>query len=357
MVSSLTNRPHAESSAPTRAAMLGRMRSARLAAVAAFLPTRRRTTEETEAELTRRNPHLSIPHGLIRRMTGITHVHEREPGWQASDLAVAAARDALAESPGEIDLLLFASASQDLVEPATSHIVSAKLGLTAPVFDVKNACNSVINALQVADALIRAGGHRRILIASGEAPTAAVRWDLRDRDQFVRSFPGYVMGDGGAAVVVEADESGERGIGASAFHAVSAHWAIGTLPGGGTMGMQDADSLYFDMDGAGLQRAFLDLGPEPILALLREHGLAPADFDLVAIHQVAVPYLAPIFERLGVPADRTIITVGDHGNLASVTLPLQLQLARERGMVGPGSTVLLIGLAGGISLGLMVVRL
>ena len=73
----------------------------------------------------------------------------------------------LDEQPGDIDLLMFASASQDLIEPATSHIVSAKLGLSAPVFDVKNACNSVINALQVADALIRAGSHRRILVVSG----------------------------------------------------------------------------------------------------------------------------------------------------------------------------------------------
>ena len=81
------------------------------------------------------------------------------------------------------------------------------------------------------------------------------------------------------------------------------------------------------------------------------------DFDLVAIHQVALPYLPPIFERLGVPDDRTVITIADHGNLASVTLPLQLKLARERGMVRDGSRVLLIGLAGGISLGLMVVRL
>lgn len=333
------------------------MRSTHLAAVATHLPERVRSTAETEAELRRQNRRLPLPTGLIARMTGITHVHERPEGWQASDLAVAAARDALAQSPDPVDLLIFASASQDLVEPATSHIVNAELGLGVPVFDVKNACNSVINAMQVADGLIRAGMHRRVLIASGEAPTAAVRWKLRDRQQFLRSFPGYVMSDGGAAVILEADDSGERGIRSSAFHAVSEHWRIGTLPGGGTIGGHDPDSLYFDMDGAGLQKAFLELGPEPVLALLREQGLTPSDFDLVAIHQVAVPYLPPIFERLGVPDDRTIITVGDHGNLASVTLPLQLQLARERGMIGDGSLVLLIGLAGGISLGLMVVRL
>jgi 3-oxoacyl-[acyl-carrier-protein] synthase-3 len=109
------------------------------------------------------------------------------------------------------------------------------------------------------------------------------------------------------------------------------------------------------MDGHGLQQAFLELGPEPVLGLLRDRGLSWSDFDLVAIHQVALPYLPPIFERLGVPDDRTVITVAEHGNLASVTLPLQLKLARERGMLHAGSRALLIGLAGGISLGLVEV--
>ncbi|MEA5121021.1 MAG: 3-oxoacyl-[acyl-carrier-protein] synthase III C-terminal domain-containing protein [Propionibacterium sp.] len=333
------------------------MPTTRISGVATHLPERTQDTADTEVELRQRNGHLRLATGLISRLTGVQRVHVRPEGWQASDLAVAAARKLIDEQPGDIDLLMFASASQDLIEPATSHIVSAKLGLSAPVFDVKNACNSVINALQVADALIQAGSHRRILIVSGEAPTSAVRWQLRDRAQFVRSFPGYSMSDGGAAVLLEADESCQRGIQAATFHALSRHWNIGTLPGGGTVAAHDPDMTYFDMDGSSLQRAFLELGPEPITTFLRQQRRKPTDFDFVAIHQVSVPFLPPILERLGVPADRTIVTVADHGNLASVTLPLQLELARRRGMIGPGSLVLLIGLAGGISLGLMAVRL
>jgi 3-oxoacyl-[acyl-carrier-protein] synthase-3 len=209
----------------------------------------------------------------------------------------------------------------------------------------------------VADALIRAGRYRRVLIASGEGPSVAVRWRVRDHEEFLRSFPGYTMSDGGAALVLEADDGGDAGILASRFLAASWHWDVGTLPGGGTMRPHDPEAAYFDMDGHALQQAFLELGPQPVLDLLAENGWTWDDFDLVAIHQVALPYLPPIFERLGVPGDRTVITVADHGNLASVTLPLQLHLARERGMVGPGSRVLLIGLAGGISLGLVAVRL
>ena len=329
--------------------------STRITGLGVHLPERVRTTDETEAELRRRNRGVRLPTGLIRRMTGVETVHLRTEGWDASDLAVAAAREALAESPGDVDLLLFASASQDMVEPATSHIVAAKLGVDVPVMDVKNACNSVVNAMQVADALIRTGQHRRVLIASGEAPTVAVRWTVRSHEQFIRSFPGYTMSDGGAALVLEASDDADAGIRSTRFQAVSRHWGIGTLPGGGTSRPRDTDAEYFDMDGHGLQQAFLELGPEPVLGLLRDRGLSWDDFDLVAIHQVALPYLPPIFERLGVPGDRTVITVAEHGNLASVTLPLQLKLARERGMLREGSRVLLIGLAGGISLGLVEV--
>ncbi|WP_394161001.1 3-oxoacyl-ACP synthase III family protein [Galactobacter valiniphilus] len=334
------------------------MNKSRIAAVTAFLPEERRTAAQTEARLLESNPGLHLPTGLITRMTGVESVYVRPGDWQASDLAVAAARQALEASPGDVDLLIFASASQDLIEPATSHIVNHKLGLEAPVFDVKNACNSVINAMQVGSALIETGVHRRILIASGEGPTSAVRWKVKDKEQFLRSFPGYVMGDGGAAVILEAAEvDSEAGILTSSFVSVSRHWTVGTLPGGGTMGKQDPESLYFDMDGAGLQKAFLELGPAPVEELLKREGLTTEDFDLVAIHQVALPHVAPVLARLGVASEKVVVTVADHGNLASVTLPLQLQLAKERGMIGPGSLVLLIGLAGGISLGLMIVRL
>jgi 3-oxoacyl-[acyl-carrier-protein] synthase III len=328
----------------------------RVAGLGVYLPEITRSTQQTEADLRRHNPTLKLATGMIGRITGVKSVHLRPHGWQTSDLAAAAARKALADSPGPIDLLIFASASQDLIEPATSHIVASKLGLDCPVMDVKNACNSVLNAMQVADALITSGQYERVLIASGEQPSHAVRWQLESKDQFLRSFPGYTMSDGGAAVILE--RSGDRsGILGSTFVAVSSHWQIGTLGTGGSMDPHADNGSHFDMDGPALQQAFLDLGPDAVLATLQKLDLDWSDFDLVAIHQVALPYLPPIFERLGVADDKTIITIEDHGNLASVTLPLQLLLAREAGRIREGSLVALIGLAGGISLGVMVMRL
>ena len=329
----------------------------RISGLGVFLPDTVRTTDATEVRLRAANPGLRLATGLINRITGVERVHVRPDGWQTSDLAVAAARDALAESPGPVDLLIFASASQDLIEPATSHIVAAKLGLECPVMDVKNACNSVLNAMQVADALISAGHYRRVLIASGEQPSHAVRWELESKAQFLRSFPGFTMSDGGAAVLLEASDDGRTGILGSTFVAASQHWDVGTLGTGGSRDPHAVAGSYFDMDGAALQQAFLDLGPDAVLQTLERLELSWDDFDLVAIHQVALPYLAPIFDRLGIAADRSVVTVVDHGNLASVTLPLQLLRAREAGTVGPGSLAALIGLAGGISLGVMVVRL
>jgi 3-oxoacyl-[acyl-carrier-protein] synthase-3 len=337
----------------------------RIAAMATYLPPQTRSTAATEEDLRRLNPHLALPTGLVRRLTGVENVHLRPDGWQTSDLAVAASRRALEQSPGPIDLLLFASASQDLIEPATSHIVAAKLGLDCPVMDVKNACNSVLNAMQVADALITTGQYRRVLVASGEEPSHAVRWRLDDQQQFLRSFAGYTMSDGGAAVLLERVETGPDGSGpgsgpailGSRFVARSEHWAVGTLPTGGSVNPQAEGGSYFDMDGAALQRAFADVGVGLVEQTITGLGHRIADLDFVAVHQVALSYHDTIVAVLGIDPARTVVTVAEHGNLASVTLPLQLQLALERGLVGEGSLVALVGLAGGISLGAMVVRL
>lgn len=343
-------------------------RTSAIAAVGTHLPQRIRTTEQTERRLRETNPGVLLPVGLIRRMTGVDRVHERDEGQQASDLAVAAAREAIAASPEPVDLLIFSSASQDLIEPATSHIVSDKLGLGVPVFDVKNACNSVLNAVQVAHGLIVSGQARRVLIASGETPTSAVRWKVTDRHQFVRSFPGYTMSDAGAALILEATDApagpgapgtggGSRGIVDMAFSAASHHWTIGTLPMGGSMRPRDLDATYFDIDGRALQRAFMALGPDLVTGLLARNRLALADVDLVLMHQVAEPHLGPIADRLGVDVGMILPTVAQHGNLASATLPIQLRRALDEGLVSPGSLVLFVGLAGGISLGAAVVRL
>jgi acyl-CoA:acyl-CoA alkyltransferase len=176
--------------------------ASRIAGVAAVLPERVRSSAEVEAMIEGFRP----PARIVERVSGVRNRHVAADDEIASDLAVAASRKVLANTgtdPAGIDLLLFGSASQDMAEPATAHVVAAKLGLACPVMDVKNACNSLLNAVQVADALITAGQHDRVLVCTGEVPSRAIRWRVRDGAQFAESFPGYTLSDGGAALLVE----------------------------------------------------------------------------------------------------------------------------------------------------------
>ncbi|WP_344008198.1 3-oxoacyl-ACP synthase III family protein, partial [Isoptericola halotolerans] len=343
-----------------------------IAAVGVHLPARTLDVRSVELELAARNPGAVPRVPMVSRLTGVRRVHVLPDSWDASDLAVAAAEKLLAAeglAVDDVDLLLFASATQDMIEPATSHIVAAKLGMRTPVMDVKNACNSVLNGIEVADALIGTGRYGTVLVACGEAPSRGVRRDVPDRAAYLLSAPGYTMSDAGAAVLVRratADEAGAvdergrpapRGILASAFGADSTHWDVGMLPGGGTAHPRDPDKTYFEIDGSRLREAFLALGPDVVLEALRRAGVTWDDVALVAVHQVAVAYLEDVRVALGLPAGRTLVTVAEHGNVASAILPLQLRTALDTGRVGPGDLVVLVGLAGGISIGATVVRL
>ena len=330
---------------------------ARLAGLAVHLPERQFSTREVEDRLAAMG--YPPPRGLIGRLTGISNRHVMPDDWQASDLAVAAARKLIANvgvAAEDVDLLIFASASQDMVEPATGHIVAAKLGLRCPVMDVKNACNSVLNGLELADALITAGRYRRVLVVSGESPSRAVRWKVSGLRQFLASLPGYTLSDAGAALLLEASTGGSRVLG-SGFTARSDVWSVGTLPAGGSAHPRDPEATYFRMDGARLKEAFLSLGPEVLDGTLARLGLSWSDFSFVGLHQVSLPYLETLRTTLGIPKSKLVLTVGEHGNVASCSLPLQLERAQQSGRCEPGDLVALVGLAGGISLGIVVIRL
>ncbi|MGI8336130.1 3-oxoacyl-ACP synthase III family protein [Actinomadura scrupuli] len=330
----------------------------RITAVAAYLPEKTLTSAEIEQRVIAESGGYVPPSSIFGRMTGIGRRHEMRDDQQASDLAVAAAAKLLANqgmTAGDLDLLIFASASQDLVEPATSHIVAAKLGATCAVFDVKNACNSFVNAMQVTEAMIGMGQYRRVLICSGENPSRATRWKIKDRAQFVDSFAGYTLSDGGAAMLLEAAESG--GIFYRDFSAESTAWNIATVPGGGSMRPHDPDGYYFHGDGRKLKDVFLGVGPGLYLDALAKTGLSWDDFAVVCVHQVTMPYLEMMRGMLGIPPEKLVVTVREHGNVASASLPLQLATALEEGRCGPGDRIALVGLAGGISLGVVFAEL
>jgi acyl-CoA:acyl-CoA alkyltransferase len=330
---------------------------ARIVSVAAELAPNRVSVDTIAAQVQDVSP-ARLPVGAIKRLTGVNWVHHRDEGQQASDLASAAARTALDRAglrPTDLDLLIFASASQDLIEPATSHIVSHLIGATGvPVMDVKNACNSFLNGVQVADAFIRAGVYRTIAVVSGETPSAAIRWVNTSKEQFTRSFPGFSMSDGGAAMILTASTT--PGVHAIRFTADSASWDVGTLGTGGSRAPRDLDATYFDMDGAKLTRAFLSLGADIVTDTLDKTGRTWDDFRFIGMHQISATYLGMVCEVLGVPEHQVLSTVADHGNVASLSLPLQLDAAMSRGL-SSGDEFAFVGFGGGISTGLGVFTL
>ncbi|WP_369217629.1 3-oxoacyl-ACP synthase III family protein [Streptomyces flavofungini] len=331
---------------------------ARLAGVSVHLPETVRSAAETERLVAAASGGFRPPPGLVHRLTGVERLHVMPDDWQASDLAAAAARKLLAGTgtdPEGIDLLIFAAASQDMIEPATSHIVADHLGLGCPVFDVKNACNSVLNALETAHALIAQGSYHRILIACGESPSRAVRWSVPDLRTYLASIPGYTLSDAGAALLLEA--SAEPGVLGHGFTADSRSWSVGTLASGGSAHPRGDEHTYFRLDGVGLRRAFERLGPGILDETLQRLGVAWRDMAAVCVHQVSKPYLDELTRRFGLPPEKIAVTVTEHGNAASASLPLQLVRAQESGRAGPGDLVGLVGLAGGISMGLSVIRL
>lgn len=328
----------------------------RVVGIAAALPERVRTSREVEARIAAESPGVRVRPGIIASRTGIVARRVAAEHEQCSDLAVRAARLALAQAGltvDDVDLLVFAAASQDLIEPATAHIVQHKLGTQCQVLDVKNACNSFLNGLQVAEALVTTGAARHALVVTGEICSRAVRWHVRDAEEFRRFFPGWTMGDAGAAVVLAPAEDG-RGIRLRQFAARSAHWPLATIPYGGSMHPRGDEYAYLHGDGPALKDAFVAHGPAILGAMLEGAGIGFDDIDHIFVHQVGVGYHTEMLTATGMPPDKVRGSVSEFGNIASATLPVAHALAVADGTVRSGDRVLWLGMASGISVGLLV---
>ncbi|MEW2066599.1 3-oxoacyl-[acyl-carrier-protein] synthase III C-terminal domain-containing protein [Streptomyces sp. NPDC007346] len=331
---------------------------ARIAAVAAHVPTRYRTMDEIREKIAKSGAYAPPP-GLLEDLTGVRGVHVRGEGQDASDLAVAAARQALDEAGlriDEIDLLLFAATASDLIEPATSHLVAAKMGATCPVFDVKNACNSVLNAMETAASFIETGRYRTVLIVCGEVGSLVTRWNVPDRQALLRALPGYTASDAGAAMVLTAGPADGPGITAMRFVSNSAAWEACTVSGGGTMHQRSVhdDHTTLRLNGD-LRQSLLDVLPG-VLAVAGEELAAARAGSFVAFHQIAMPQYRQMLDAFSLPESVCMPAVAEHGNCAAASLPLQLVKAREADRVEAGDTVAMIGLASGFSFGLALVR-
>lgn len=335
------------------------MKKSQIVAVAHCFPEMVQSSNDLEKLIAEKSAYSPII-GVIESITGIKERHVSKDEEYNSTMAIAACNrlfDAYQSiKKADIDLLIFASAGQDMIEPATAHIIQKEIGTSCSVLDVTNACNSFINALQIADAFVKNNTYKNILIATGEVSTKSAKIAVSSRDDFKQSFPGYTFGDGGTAVIVSASNNENKGIVDFSFTANSNYWDTAIMAGGGSRFMNNSDQ-YFRGSGHELKVAFDTIGPDFVKNFLDKHTLKACDIKHVFVHQVSLPYLQDFMKECEFSDKQVEQTISWCGNVAAASLPLAWSLRNERGELKDNDKVLLIGLAGGISLGVALIQI
>ena len=317
-------------------------RHSRITGTGSYLPGPRITNADLAARLAARGVETS-DEWIVER-TGIRARHFAADDEPCSDLAVKAARHALEAAGlavGQIDLLVVATSTPDMVFPSTACIVQNKLGMAGcAAFDVQAVCSGFVNALTVADSMIKSGAASRALVIGAEVFSRILDFD--DRTTCV------LFGDGAGAVVLEASET--PGILASELHADGRHVGIlctpGTVAGGRVSG-----SPFLRMDGPAVFKLAVGVLEDVARSVLVKAGRTEADVDALIPHQANIRIMQSTAKKLKLGADKLVVTVDEHGNTSAASVPLALDVAVRAGRIRRGDTVLLEGVGGGFTWG------
>ena len=330
-------------------------RYSRITGTGSYLPPRRLTNAELVAELAERGVESS-DEWIVER-TGIRARHFAAAEVGSSDLAFEACKKALEEAslgPQDIDLIIVATSTPDMVFPSTACILQHKLsqlneaasGIAgAPAFDVQAVCSGFIYALTVADAMIRAGNARRALVVGAEVFSRIL--DFNDRTTCV------LFGDGAGAVVLEASDT--PGILATDLHADGKHVGILCVPGHVNGGQILGDPVL-KMDGQAVFKLAVGLLEGAARATLSKSNLADTDIDWLIPHQANIRIIQSTARKLKLPMEKVVLTVQDHGNTSAASIPLAMDAAVRSGDIQPGHNLLLEGVGGGFTWGAVLVK-
>ncbi len=317
-------------------------RYARITGTGSCLPPGRLTNADMATRLAARG--LETSDEWIIERTGIRARHFADEGVYASDLAVEAGRHALTAagvSAADVDLIIVATSTPDMVFPSTATIVQHKLGVAGcPAFDVQAVCSGFIYALTVADAMIRSGGVHRALVIGAEVFSRLL--DFNDRTTCV------LFGDGAGAVVLEA--SAEPGILATDIHADGKYTDILCVPGH-VSGGEVMGSPLLRMDGQAVFKLAVGVLEQTARASLDKAGRTPDDVDWLIPHQANIRIMQGTARKLKLGMDKVIVTVDEHGNTSAASIPLALDHGVRQGRIQPGHTLLLEGVGGGFTWG------
>ena len=281
--------------------------------------------------------------------TGIRQRYLADPEVTSSVLGARAARIALEAAglqPGDIDLLIVATSTPDYVFPSTACIVQRELGIVrCPAFDVQAVCSGFVYGLAVADSMIRSSGVRHALVIGAEVFSRILDWN--DRGTCV------LFGDGAGAVVLSASD--RPGILATTLHADGRHESILRTAGNVSNGSITGHP-FLTMDGQAVFKLAVTVLDEVARETAAAAGLTIADIDWLIPHQANVRILQGVGRKLGIPAEKVVVTVDRHANTSAASVPLALDAAVRDGRVQAGHHVMLQGVGGGFTWGSVLVR-
>ena len=337
---------HTDDSSLSSTETLPGARYARIAGTGSHLPPRRVTNQDLVDQLAAEG--IQSSHDWIVERTGIQARHFAEPDVTASMLGIEAARRALAAAdcaPEDIDLIICATSTPDMVFPSVACLIQRELGISGcPAFDVQAVCSGFIYALTVADAMIRSGSSRRALVIGAEVFSRLL--DFKDRTTCV------LFGDGAGAVVLEA--SGTPGIVASCLHADGRHADVLNVPGNVSGGRVLGDATV-KMDGPAVFKLAVTVLDKAAHEVLDAAGRDASCIDWLIPHQANLRIMQGTAKKLKLPYDKIVVTVDQHGNTSAASIPLALDHAVRSGQIQRGDTLMLEGVGGGFTWGAVLV--
>ncbi|WP_426193373.1 beta-ketoacyl-ACP synthase III [Massilia sp. DWR3-1-1] len=316
-----------------------------------YLPQRRVTNQDLTEQLAAKG--IETSDEWIVSRSGISARHYAADDELSSDLAVHAARRALEMaglSAADIDLVIVASSTPDFYGsfPSTACVVQRKLGMGngSAAFDVQAVCSGFVYAMSVADAFIKAGSNKNVLVIGAEVFSRILNFE--DRSTCV------LFGDGAGAVVMSA--SSEPGVLATKLHADGSHADILSVPGTLANGAI-AGSGFLYMDGPAVYKLAVSVLEQVATEALAHAGMAAEQLDWLVPHQANIRIMKSTARKLKLPESKMVVTVDQHGNTSAASIPLALDTAVRDGRIKPGHNVLMEGVGGGFTWGAVLVRM
>jgi len=323
-----------------------------IAGVGAYLPERVLTNRELESK-------IKTTDAWIKERTGIHQRHIIAPEQHTSDLAFEAAGRALTDagiSIGDIDALVVATTTPDMIFPSTASIVQYKLGGNGfPAWDIQAVCSGFVYGLAQLDGMMRAGMFRRALLIGAESMSRILDWT--DRSTCV------LFGDGAGAVVLEARED-EGGVVGSVLRADGAHRHLLMAEHGKRTNSPDKPHMQVDaagvaaieMRGNEVFRMAVTMLGKVVDEVLEAHGLAQSDIDWLVPHQANARIIKATAKKLGLPMERVALTVAQHANTSAASVPLALEALYREGKLEAGQLLLLEAFGAGFVWGANLLR-